>query len=230
MIADTLEQTLNGGYNGLYAEVVTNDCYKMKDLWFKPDLVFDLGSNIGVYCRYMRELFPDTLIIAVEPDKDNFDNLDKFTPDKNIYKYWRAIGSGRVYRIKGAVNGAHESYITNGVGYPIEEEGEDVTNIDRVDMGTIMPYQLVDLYYREGMKSVMKIDIEGAENFIFVDQPSMDAIKKMDYIVMELHWAASKYDHDTMKRVIKPTLTALLELSHSHHCTFEQDYFYAIKK
>ena len=38
-IVDHLNQTLNGGYNGLYGEVVTEDCYHLKTLDFVPEMI-----------------------------------------------------------------------------------------------------------------------------------------------------------------------------------------------
>ena len=74
-----LENTLNGGYNGLYGEVVTEDCYRLKTLGFVPDVIFDLGANIGVFTRYARDMFNNAKIISVEPNLDNFENLKTFS-------------------------------------------------------------------------------------------------------------------------------------------------------
>ena len=65
-----LEESLNGGYKGLYGEVVDRDEYHLRDLAdvvsindpkfihdpghprgfnFIPDVVIDLGANVGVF-------------------------------------------------------------------------------------------------------------------------------------------------------------------------------------
>ena len=68
MVVEKLEQTLNGGYNGLYHEVAVADCYKLRTIKFTPNVFIDIGSNVGVAARLARELFPNALIVCVEPE------------------------------------------------------------------------------------------------------------------------------------------------------------------
>ena len=138
----------------------------------------------------------------------------------------KALAITRVFKQPGALNGAHESYFSNQLGF-----NQEYLNSNVPEATQITSIMIDELMYKYGRaKTIMKIDCEGAENIIWGHERSMTELKKVDYLVMELHWAMAKYDHDTMKRVVKPTVTALLELSHTHHCTFEGDYFFAIKK
>lgn len=224
MIVDKLEDTLNGGYGGLYGEVVTEDTYKLKQLKFVPDVIFDLGANVGVFSRFARELFPDARIFAVEPDPENYEHLMKFSIGYNIDVLNRAIGIGSIYRCFGAANGAHESYISRGFGFNTTE----MRTIVKTDIATIMPDELIKMFSLPGEKTMLKCDIEGNENMIWGHKPSMDALKTIDYICMELHFYAS--GEDMAEEVRAKTLEALAEFEETHDCVLDHIYFYATKK
>lgn len=224
-----LEDTLNGGYAGLHGEVVTHDCYKIKTLDFIPDIVFDIGANIGVFTRFARELWPNALIVAVEPHPENIVNFFEFTPSEpGIILIQKALGEGHLWHNKGARNGSGESYVSSGLGYDDKQMSEtDSTEISSVP--TIMIDELVNQYWRKGMKTICKIDCEGGENVIWKDEASMEALKKMDYICMETHFYALHGGemYDEMK---EKTLAALKSLEETHVCHFEHPHFEARKK
>lgn len=224
---DKLEDTLNGCYHGLYGEVVTEDIYRVKKIKFKPDIIFDLGANVGIFTRFCRSLFPEALIISVEPDEENFAHLNKFTPQKGIIKYNKAIGIGKVWRCIGAANGAHEVYINAGLGYPKKLMGnKDSMTESKVD--TIMPDKLIGMYWQPGMKSIVKIDVEGNEHTIFTHKHSMQILKLMDYIAMEVHfYALTAEEHKEVK--IK-THEYLKEFEKTHTCELDVVNFWATKK
>lgn len=227
MIVEVLEDTLNGGYGGLYGEVVTEDSYKMRQLKFVPDVIIDLGANVGVYARFARELFPNAAIVCVEPDPENYEHLKKFTPDENTYFINMAIGRGQVFRCEGAPNGAHESYFTNGVGTPEKQMTED-KRLTKTETRSIMIDLLLSLYVNPGQKSVVKIDIEGNETVIFSDQTSMAMLKRVDYICGEFHNSALTGNLiDSVKAI---TIKAMNELKETHDVEMDHIYFFATKK
>lgn len=223
-----LEETLNGGYSGLYGEVVTEDCYRLKELDFIPQIFFDFGANIGVTTRFARVLFPDCLIIAVEPHKPNIDILIEFTyPDEKITLFENAIGMGEVWRTVGAKNGAGENYITDSVGYPTNKILLD----DRMKSTTIvsiMPDEIINRYLKKGVKSVLKLDIEAGENVIWQHKSSMDALKKIDYLCFEVHRFG--LNGSTWQSVQDETEIALKSFGETHTCITEGVHFYATKK
>lgn len=212
-----IEETLNGGYKGLYGEVVTEDCYRLKSLSFVPDLILDIGANVGIFFHHARSIFPDTRIICVEPDDDNFKNLHSFgfeygTTGSQIslfafesYKTIflnQGIGMKRLYRMPGAPNGAHECYLSEG--------GELVAT------KAIMLDDLIDIKSFHG-KFIVKIDIEGAEVCLWNDKPSIEVLKAADYLTIELH--------DSEENNIK----AVEFMNGTHQCEYVHPYFYATK-
>lgn len=227
MEVNSVEETLNGGYKGLYAEVVEVDIYRLRDVKFTPDIIFDIGSNIGVFTRYAREMFPWAIVISVEPDESNFKNLTKFTNPHNIVFINKAIGVGSVWKSKGAINGAHECYITSGLGYPVEKVIRD-HRLEPSEVGTIMPSSLIDEFLFPGMKSILKLDVEGAENAIWEDESSMKALMKIDYIAGEIHEHAIDGEH--VDEVVKKTMSSLGRFLATHTVEYDRPNFWLTKK
>lgn len=224
-----LEETLRGGYGGLFHEVTIDDTYKLKELDFVPSIFWDAGGNIGITARYARTLFPDCLIVSVEPHKENCDVYTYFTKDANTILINKAIGMGNVWHGLTAANGSGETYLSEGLGYSKEAmDIRDGDGIERALVGTIMPDELIAAYYKEGAKTAFKCDIEGAENIIWDHKPSMDALKKMDYLCFEVHWYG--IDAIEWQHVQKRTKKALKEFEKTHTCQLDGVHFYARKK
>ncbi len=227
-IPDNIEETLNGGYLGLVGEVVTHDCYKIKELDFIPDVVLDLGGNVGVFARFAREMFPEALIVSVEPHPENQETFKKFTNDKNILLLEKAIGTGTIWHDSGAVNGSGEVYLSAGLGYPENEMDTIPGKLDRYEIPTIMPDELIKKYVKKGQKVLVKIDIEGNEHTIFTHEASMSALRKMDYVCMEVHWYA--LHGGLTEEVREKTLAALESFNETHDTELEGVHFWATKK
>lgn len=223
MIPEKLEDALNGGYRGLYGEVVEQDCYRLKDLDFVPSVVWDLGANIGVFTRYAQSLFPKTTFIhAVEPNKENCAVFRKFTDMANCHLYEAAIGRDVVFRAKNAPNGAHEGYLSLS-------DQIDIADVDGLEIQDIPVWTLEDLgFYWDLHRTVLKIDIEGNENTIWEHKPSMDILKKVDYIVVEIH---PHVLHGEERAKAKENLqNAIKTLSETHDVEYEHIYLFAKKK
>jgi FkbM family methyltransferase len=224
-----IEETLRGGYNGLFGEVCIEDCYRLKQLKFVPDLIVDAGCNIGIFSRYARELFPNAIIVGIEAHKENYDLAKYFTKDKSIIFINKAIGQGNVWHGTTAANGSGETYLSEGLGYPqksmIEQDGK---SIERATVETVMLDEIINTYYKDGMKAILKLDIEGAENCLWSHKPSMDAIKKIDYIAAEIHWYG--IDGIEYKKVQIATRKALKELEETHITELDNVHFFAHKR
>lgn len=179
---ERLEDSLNGGYGGLYGEVVTEDIYGLRKLPFVPDIIFDLGANVGIFTRFARELFPKAKIVAVEPHPGNIEVFKQFTPMDNIILLECAIGYNGVYRVDNDLNGAHESYANIGVIEPHK-------HVTLTSVLSIMPNTLIDFYFDrgQGKKAILKMDIEGNERIVLYDDDSIKAILSLDYVTIELH-------------------------------------------
>lgn len=214
----TIDEIWEGAYKGLYGEVVTDDNYRLRRLQFIPDVIFDIGANVGTFSKFARELFPSALIVAVEPDKQNIKYFKQFNnpAENDIVLHNMAIGKGEVYRLKGAINGAHESYTSS-----------NVVDSERIEIKTTLLDFIVNGWVREGQKYIIKIDIEGNETIIFDHEPSMKCLRNAEYVTMELHYHALQEDKI---QIIKDfTLGQLDTLKDTHHIEYVGHMFYATK-
>lgn len=228
-MTETIEQSLNGGYGGLYGEVVTEDIYRLKQLRFVPDIIFDFGANVGIFTRYARELFPEALIVAVEPDKGNIDWFRRHTSMEGVVLLEKAIGHGKVFRHKQYINGAHESYVNAGPGYPFGKS--EFSDYEETEVSSVMPHEIINFYLDKcpSCKSVLKMDIEGNENVVFNNLNSIRAMKKIDYVSIELHRISLvPQQQDDVNSL---TAFATQAFSMTHACSFDvkDTMFYAIK-
>lgn len=221
-----LEETLNGGYRGLYGEVVTCDIYRLRSLPFEPDVIFDIGGNVGVFTRFAAQLFPQAeRIVAVEPDPHNIAIFKHHTTDPRVVLLERALGHGPIYHGLTAVNGSGETYLSVGLGYSKFQTGAtiELSNVPAISLSEVF-----HPYWRPGMKTLIKIDCEGAENCLWHDAASMAILKMADYLCMELHsFAVNAEERD---EVIRQTDMALKVLESTHHCEREHVHFWALKK
>lgn len=211
------------GYHGLYGEVVEADIYRIKSLDFQPDVVFDFGANVGIFARFARTLFPDALIVCVEPNPINCDNFRRFTSDPKIKLIQKAIGKGQVYHYPDAINGSHECYITRATGY------EDIANasVPADPVQAVLPGELIKQIMSEQMRGVCKMDIEGGENAVWDDPESMHQLRRMDFFTAEVHRYA--LIPDGLNPVNDVTEVALRSFEPTHLCCREHVHFYARK-
>lgn len=216
----------DNAYRGLWGEVVEGDIYKIRQLKFVPDVIFDLGANVGTFSKFARELFPDAFIVAVEPDKQNIEHFYQFNNIDNCILLNSAIGVGYVYRDTKSRNGSHECYLSQTLGYEAIAENEI---LKKTDVNSMLLDEIVDgCTLKEGQKYILKIDIEGSETTIFEHKPSMEILRKADYIAMELHYFAMT--PNGVLEVKDMTDKALESLKETHDTIYEHPMFYATKK
>jgi len=239
----SLEESLgtNNEYNGLYGEVVDKDVYKVRDVAdivscndpkyvhekghsginFVPDVVIDLGANVGVFSRYARSLWPDALIIAVEPNPANIEVFKAYTDDERIILIQAAIGNGDIFHAQGD-NGTKQVYLSEGLGYTDKFLNEA---LKRVSIKGVM---LTDLKKYIHGKVMMKLDIEGNETVIFNDPVSVEIMKTFDYIAIELHYYAQ--DGDRVMEVKNKTDRILNSFVNTHEVEINHMYAYLKKR
>jgi FkbM family methyltransferase len=203
-------------YPGLFGEVTVEDVYGMRDYAAEhdaPDVVFDIGANVGIFTRFAREVFPDALIVAVEPDAVNFGRLCDFTPEKaRIVFDNRAIGSGDIWRVADAINGAHECYLSENPGHG-EAFFHKAPRIVKTDVESVSLADLVEGHVEEGQRYMVKMDCEGGENSVFAHKPSMLALEGACYLAIEVHTCAAHGGEPitAVRQLLKDTWKRLCE-------------------
>ena len=223
-----------------YTEIVTLDTYRLRSLGFTPDVIFDIGANIGVFTNFVRELFPSAKIVAVEPHPANYAALRANAPRDNVVLLEKALGSGRVLRYPDILDlddeqtTTAETYISEEFGFTIPDIGDHALIV--VPTKGVMLDSLCSEYVQPGQRLLIKVDCEGAENILFVHQPSIDVLRRADYVTMELHpywatrtlheWAPGQTEEDAAS--LASRVGSLL--SDTHRCTSEPPMFYARKR
>jgi FkbM family methyltransferase len=133
----------------------------------EPKTILDLGSHVGATVLFWRERFPGALIVAVEPDPVTFSRLRRNVgrwPGVDLRNVAVCMDDGPV-----AFFSANQSWVSSLSG-----EGERVTVVGRSFPSLVMEIGHVDL---------LKVDIEGAEQYILDD----GALQNVDAIVGEYH-------------------------------------------
>lgn len=114
-----------------------------------PDLIWDLGTNIGLTIRQMASEFPAARFVGVE-----LDGANRELAERNL----AALGD-RVELIEGAV-WTDPGTITYGTP---DGGSEDAFRVSESGGGTATAVPLDELHERFGVPGYVKMDIEGAE-------------------------------------------------------------------
>lgn len=139
---------------------------------FEPELIYDIGANIGIVSVILANLYPDAIIHSFEPEPGNFEILQKNVEGYPNIKL-HAVGLG-------AQSGSKKLY-----------PSEDPTNkggfSNFIESGT--PTECKILSVRRAVESygvpdVIKIDVEGAECEILRNFPDLNLVS---WIAGELH-------------------------------------------
>ena len=144
-----------------------------------PTLILDLGANIGLTTFYLKKYFPETEIISVEPDENNFIclelNLKTLT---NVKLLNVAVWNESKQLIEDAPFRGGDDWAKN-----FKEKKDDIGKI-------INGLSIEDILKHTSQTSIdlLKIDIEGAERFLFnKDISNLDFLAKTKCIAIEIH-------------------------------------------
>jgi FkbM family methyltransferase len=137
--------------------------------------IVDLGSNIGFSVMHFKSKFPDAHVIAVEPEKKNYDQLVK-----NVKEY------SNVDCLQNAIwySKKNLGIFDSGLG----EYGFRVVDDNQKQVGSVDSITMDDIISKYNLQTIdiLKIDIEGAEKELFTYNYE-SWLPKVRCIVIELH-------------------------------------------
>jgi len=141
----------------------------------KPEVIIDLGANIGLASIFFLNKFPDCKVIAVEPEPSNFEILKRNTGKyPNFFAYNKAIWN------KPAKLQIRDSELGNWAFQVKEAKGEESNIIEAISLGQIIKESNLSQI------DVLKIDIEGAEVELFSGNCD-EWLSITKYIIIETH-------------------------------------------
>ncbi|KAL4525663.1 hypothetical protein Ndes2526B_g09396 [Nannochloris sp. 'desiccata'] len=140
-----------------------------------PKYILDAGANAGFSTSLFKLLWPDAIIVSVEPNPKNFETLKKNTAAfENVHPINAGLW-GRKAKI-GQI-GNHGEW-----GLVFQEVGAD-------DKDGMQAYGVWDLARMHDIPSFdfIKIDIEGAEGQVFAPGADISWIDKASAVSLEIH-------------------------------------------
>lgn len=142
-----------------------------------PEIIIDGGANIGLATLYLKNRFPNATIVAIEPERANFELLvantrsydDVFCVNKGI---WNESG-----RLEIVDNGdGNASFITRAATV----DSGSAASVDAITIADIMSeFSLPRL-------DLLKLDIEGSEKDVF-ERNFSDWLARTQNVIVEIH-------------------------------------------
>jgi len=171
----------------LFQQIFIEEEYSLKRLRVNPEidalleqksaqglrpLILDLGGNIGAAAVYFSLIYPNSRVVAVEPDPDNFEVLSRNTQGLDCVAVAGAVASE-----KGFVKVCDPGLGPWGMRTEFDARGR------------IEAFTVPELLHRYGGEQffpfIVKIDIEGAEAELF--SKNIDWIDAIPVMIIELH-------------------------------------------
>lgn len=156
-----------------FEQVFLFDEYKV-DFINKPSVIIDGGANVGLFAIKMKNDFPESKIICIEPDGDNFAMLQH-----NLSKYKGVFFENCGLWHKNTKLKVFDKYNLGKWGMFVEED---------LVAGTISAISIQALLEKYSISciDVLKLDIEASEKQLF-SEGYEEWLPKVKTIIIELH-------------------------------------------
>lgn len=141
----------------------------------KPEYILDAGANIGLFSLTCLKTYNPKCVIAIEPEKTNYDLLCKnVAQELNVHTLMNGIWKKKAYlKVISSEMGKWGFMVKE-----TSEEDSEVIGLSILDI--IKEYSLPYI-------DVLKMDIEGSEYNIFEDDSCEEWINKIRILVVETH-------------------------------------------
>lgn len=159
-----------------------------------PKRIIDAGANVGYTSLYFSHYFAGLEIICVEPDPNNFkminENLAHLISGNKVKGYQRPLHGKSNINLKITTN------FRDGKDWSLSvEESEQATGLKSITVNEILAENKWDHV------DILKIDIEGAERFVFADDADLAYLKVTKFLAIEIH------DEFNVRRMVNQKLT-----------------------
>ncbi|MCF6289559.1 MAG: FkbM family methyltransferase [Desulfobacterales bacterium] len=147
----------------------------------EPAVIIDAGANSGLTSIWFANRFPDSRIIAIEPEKNNFAILKKnIAPYNNITPVHGALwDENKEITLVDPGLGTMGYMTRNNAATAEKIPGKSLYRVKGMTIDRIMAEQGIEFI------DILKIDIEGAEKEVFQDPAPW--IDKVGALIIETH-------------------------------------------
>lgn len=152
-----------------------------KSLKSKSDFnIIDAGANVGFTSLFLKNHFPNSKIISIEPDENNFKqllrNISLNSFENSVFPLQKALLG------ESGINLSTQNDFRDGKDWAITVEKTDAFS----DLQSISINDIMNQFEIETV-DILKIDIEGAERFLFTEENDLTYLKKVKTIIIEIH-------------------------------------------
>ena len=160
-----------------YEHIFTNHLYKFSTQADSELLILDCGANIGMATLYFKKEYPNSQVIAFEPDPKNFAILKNNVTDNNLTK---------VTLVEKAI-----WVDSNGVNFENNNNlGSKINNADANKHSITPSVSLNDIIESNDKIDFLKLDIEAAEADVI--ESCKNNLHKIDKMFIEYHAAPNE--------------------------------------
>jgi FkbM family methyltransferase len=160
------------------------------------EIFIDVGASLGMYTYFANRRLEGAKIIAIEADPDRFEELQRNCAA------WQAEGSNELVAVHAAVGDRRTpvpffktgTQISGGF-FPVQERSDRYTRID-------VPQVVLDDFFEDGRKTLVKIDVEGGELRVLRGAERHFASGTTRFLV-EMHWWGDRDRRTTSLDVLR---------------------------
>jgi FkbM family methyltransferase len=167
----------NGSDVIILREMFIHQDYRESAQLFNPNVIFDIGANVGLAGCYFAANFPNSAIYGFEPESGAY---------RIAEINYRNIQRGRLFKVALSSQNGEANILSSAVG----SGGQKLEMYDPTSDWTrekVETCRLDDLIVRENLPipDLLKIDVEGAEYDVLLGLGILS--RKVKGIVMEVH-------------------------------------------
>ncbi len=157
-----------------FVQVIAEEGYAMATE-HQPRVIFDVGANVGCTTVYYANHYPEALVVAVEPEYNNFAVLERNT---RYYENIRRVQAA-LWNTAGTVRLVDPGLGSWGFAVAGDQASHPSVMVDAVTVDGLMDR------FDVSFVDILKLDIEGAEAEIFASADKW--IDRIGMIAIELH-------------------------------------------
>lgn len=161
----------------VFTQVFIDQDYSI-DLPFDARNIIDAGANVGLAAVYFANKYPKATIVSIEPEKSNFNILQKnVAPYPNVKPVMKALSNEQEVLTVEDLGYGNWGFVTSRAGEKTTESAIVVETITIPQLMRDFGFDHID---------IAKIDIEGYEKELFESRYE-EWVPKTKCLIVELH-------------------------------------------